>query len=190
MIYLLSKILSLVLLIRDTEKISKFCHCNQILHHWEAHRSTKFELIWPKDVRGVAFLPEAGSRNRFSDSGHYNFWLVAHMEIILVFLESLWRELFKNVYFYPPLTYSFWVMVLSPKSCRDVQNHTESPLNYKFEFLTQLVNNFPPINESYLKLSYTVQSNLIYMIDLIHIHYSPTLLYNSGGPSYLYRDSS
>ena len=34
--------------------------------------------------------------------GHYNFLIVAPMVIILVFLKSQCREVFKSVYFLPP----------------------------------------------------------------------------------------
>ena len=49
------------------------------------------------------------------------------MEMVLMFLESLWSELFKNVYFRQPLIYSFWLMVLSLKSFRNIQEQTVPP---------------------------------------------------------------
>ena len=56
------------------------------------------------------------------DLGRYNFLPVAPMVMILVFFKSQCRELSKTVYFYPILTYSFQVMILSSKTCRDTPN--------------------------------------------------------------------
>ena len=50
------------------------------------------------------------------------------MVMSLVFLKSQCTELSKNVYFYPILTYSFRVMILSSKTCRDTPNLSETPL--------------------------------------------------------------
>ena len=61
------------------------------------------------------------------DLGRYNFLPVAPMVMILVFLKSQCRELSKNVYFYPILTYSFRVMILSSKMCRNTPNLSEPP---------------------------------------------------------------
>ena len=61
------------------------------------------------------------------DLGHYNFLPVAPIVMILVLLRSQCRELSKNVYFYPILTYSFRVMMLSSKTCRDTPNLSDPP---------------------------------------------------------------
>ena len=56
---------------------------------------TKFEAIVSKDAS-----------RQILDLGRYSFLPVAPMAMILVFLKSQCRDLSKNVYFYPLLTYS------------------------------------------------------------------------------------
>ena len=34
-------------------------------------------------------------------------------------MEKADRELLENVYFYPPLAYSFWAMAICSETCRD-----------------------------------------------------------------------
>ena len=72
-----------------------------------------------KDVGGDRFQVKTHASRQILDFGHYNFLPVAPVVMILVFLKSQCRKLSKNVYFYPILTYSFRVMILSSKTCRD-----------------------------------------------------------------------
>ena len=74
------------------------------------------------------FVAKAVRLKRFQIKEATTFvWLVASVEMILMFLESLWSELSKNVYFYQLLIYSFWLTVLSFKLCRDTQKQTVNP---------------------------------------------------------------
>ena len=63
---------------------------------------TKFETIISKDVGGGRFQAKAHALPQILDLSPYNFLLVAPMVMILVFLKRQYRELSKNVYFYPP----------------------------------------------------------------------------------------
>ena len=57
------------------------------------------------------------------DLGRYNFFSVAPKVMILTVLKSQCRELSKNVYFYPILTYSFDTIF------KNVSRHPKFPLN-------------------------------------------------------------
>ena len=76
---------------------------------------------------GDRFQVKTHASQQILDLGRYNFLPVAPMVMILVFLKSEYRELYKNVYFYPILTYSFRVMILSSKTCHDTPNLSEPP---------------------------------------------------------------
>ena len=61
----------------------------------------KFEAIPSKDAGEIAFQPEADSSHQILCFCHSSFSLVAHMALILKFLDSQSRDLSKNVYFCP-----------------------------------------------------------------------------------------
>ena len=91
---------------------------------------TKFEAIMSKDVGGDRFPVKTHASQQILDLDRYNFLPVAPMVMTVVFLKSQCRELSKNVYFYPILTYSFRV-ILSSKLCRDAPSLSEPPPKIK-----------------------------------------------------------
>ena len=68
---------------------------------------TKFEAIISKDVEEDRFQAKALVSRQILDFGRHSFLPVAPMVTILVFPKSQCKELTKNVYVYPLLTYSF-----------------------------------------------------------------------------------
>ena len=88
---------------------------------------TKFEAIISKDVERDKFQVKTRVSLQILDQGLYNFLPVVPMVMILVFLKIQCRELSKNVYFYPILTYSFRVMILSSKMCHNTPNLSHPP---------------------------------------------------------------
>ena len=67
---------------------------------------TKFEASVSKDVGRDRFQAKTHELLQILDLSRYNFLPVATMVIILVLLKCQYRDLAKNVYFYPLLTYS------------------------------------------------------------------------------------
>ena len=49
------------------------------------------------------------------------------MDLILNVLERAEDQLSENVYFYPPQTYRFWVVVICSGRCRDKLNLISPP---------------------------------------------------------------
>ena len=62
----------------------------------------QFEALPSKDAGEVAFQSEADRSHKILGFCHKSFSLIAHMALILKFLDSQLKDLSKNVYLCPP----------------------------------------------------------------------------------------